>query len=77
MYRIAVEGLELEKSYLRMVKVGRYFYLLAQLVVPPTFRLNRVKELDDIRARIAEGVKDVHPRMVLDTLFTEEDPTTK
>ena len=73
----AVEDLELEKSYLRMVKVGRYFYLLAQLVVPPTFRLNRVKELDDIRARIAEGVKDVHPRMVLDTLFTEKDPTTK
>lgn len=74
---IAVSGLELENSYVRMVKIGRYLYVLCQLVMPTNFRLQRVKELDEIRARIAKGLEDVHPKLVLDMVFTEDETWVK
>lgn len=67
-----VEGLSLEKTYVRMMKIGRYFYVMNHLIVASSFRLSRVKELDDIRKRISDGLKDMHPRVVLDTIFTED-----
>jgi predicted Co/Zn/Cd cation transporter (cation efflux family) len=73
----SVEGLALEKSYVRMVRIGRYFYVMTQLIVPSSFRLNRVKELDDIRRRIADGLKDIHPKLVIDSIFTEDEEWTK
>lgn len=73
----SVGGIEVENRYVRMVKIGRYLYVLCQLVMPPSFRLQRVKELDEIRARIAEGLGEVHPKLVLDVVFTEDEAWVK
>ncbi len=73
----ATQGLAVEKTYVRMSKVGRYFYVLNQIVVPQSFRLDRVKQLDDIRRKIADELADIHPKIVMDTLFTEDDSLTK
>ncbi len=73
----AMQGLAVEKTYVRMSKVGRYFYVLIQIVVPQSFRLDRVKTLDDIRRKIANELADIHPKLVMDTVFTEDESLTK
>ena len=73
----AIQGVPVEKTYVRMSKVGRYFYILNQIVVPRSFKLDRVKNLDDIRRKIATELEDIHPKLVIDTLFTEDDSLTK
>ena len=73
----AITGLAVEKSHVRMVKIGRFFYCLCQLIMPSSFRLQRVKELDEIRGRIASSLEGVHPNLVLDVLFTENEEWTK
>ena len=73
----AIAGVPVEKSYVRMVKIGRFFYCLCQLIMPASYRIQRVKDLDEIRGRIAAGLEGVHPRLVLDVLFTENEELTK
>lgn len=73
----SVSGIEVENRYVRMVKIGRHLYVLCQLIMPPSFRLQRVKDLDEIRARIAEGLGEVHPKLVLDVVFTEDEAWVK
>lgn len=73
----AVAGVPIEKSYVRMVKIGRFFYCLCQLIMPSSYRIQRVKDLDEIRGRIAAGLEGVHPKLVLDVLFTENEEWTK
>lgn len=72
-FESSVKGLSLQNAHVRMAKIGRYFYVMIQLVVPSSFRLSRVKELDDIRRRVAGTLKDVHPRLVIDMIFTEDE----
>jgi cation diffusion facilitator family transporter len=69
----SLAGVDVRTRHVRMVKIGRFFYVLTQLVVGPGFRVNQVKELDDIRRRLATDLEGVHPRLVLDTVFTEDE----
>jgi predicted Co/Zn/Cd cation transporter (cation efflux family) len=55
-----------------MMKIGRFLYVLNQIVVSPEFRPGRVGELDRVRERIAEALDGVEPAPVVDTLFTED-----
>jgi len=73
----ATEALPLANSYVRMVRVGRYFYVLIQLILKPDYRLTRVGELDTIRERIAAAMKGVHPSFIMDTVFTEDEKWVK
>jgi cation diffusion facilitator family transporter len=73
----AVEGLPLAGSHVRMVRVGRFFYLLNQLVLKPEYRLSRVGELDEIRERIARAMEGAHPGFIMDTIFTEDERWVK
>ena len=45
--------------------------------MPASYRIQRVKDLDEIRGRIAAGLEGVHPKLVLDVLFTENEEWTK
>ena len=76
-FDIAIAEFPVEKSYVRMVKIGRFFYCLCQLIMPASYRIQRVKDLDEIRGRIAAGLEGVHPKLVLDVLFTENEEWTK
>jgi predicted Co/Zn/Cd cation transporter (cation efflux family) len=73
----AIEDLPLASSHVRMMKVGRFLYVLNQLVVSPEFKLGRVSDLDAVRARIADAMQGFEPTPVVDTVFTEDEKWTE
>ncbi|MGD8699379.1 MAG: hypothetical protein PVJ43_08820 [Gemmatimonadales bacterium] len=73
----SIRWVGVEKSWVRMVKIGRFLYVVRQVEVPSSFHLQRVSELDETRTRIAKALADIHPRQVLDRVFTEDEPWTK
>ncbi|MCL7970794.1 MAG: cation diffusion facilitator family transporter [marine benthic group bacterium] len=73
----AIGDLPLAASHVRMMKVGRFLYVLNQLVVSPEFRPGRVKELDKVRQRIATAMEGFEPTPIVDTVFTEDEKWTE
>jgi predicted Co/Zn/Cd cation transporter (cation efflux family) len=69
----ATEGLALRDRDVRMVKVGRYFYVLVKLITRDDFGRSEIGRLDDIRGDIADALAGCHPRLVLDVVFTAND----
>ncbi len=69
----AVEGHGFRDTRLRMIAAGRYFYLLNHIRVDSGFHVRRVGELDAIRAEIDAALEGLHPRLVIDTVFTEDE----
>ena len=69
----ATDGLALRKCDVRMVKVGRYFYVLAKLIAGDDFRYYGIGQVDGIRGKIAAALAGCHPRLVLDVVFTADD----
>jgi len=62
-----------DRFNLRMLKAGRAHYLLVHVVVKPDFRLERVTELDDMRRRISDGMKERHPPWEVDVVFVADE----
>jgi cation diffusion facilitator family transporter len=69
----ALEGVPVASNQVRMMKIGRFLYVLNQVVVSPEFRPGRVEELDRVRERIAAAMEGFEPTPVVDTLFTEDE----
>lgn len=68
----ALEDFPVAMREIRMMKMGRFLYVLNQIVVGPEFRPARVEELDRVRERIAKAMEGFEPTSVVDTLFTED-----
>jgi len=60
-----------------MMKIGRFFYVLNQVVVSPEFRPSRVGDLDAVRERIARAMDGFEPTPIVDTVFTEDEKWTE
>jgi cation diffusion facilitator family transporter len=60
----------LKKRAIRMVRIGREFWVLNHVLVPKDRRIGDVADLDEVRERIMEAVASVQPGMIVDTLFT-------
>ncbi len=73
----AIEGVPVENLHVNMMKIGRFFYVLNQVVVSPEFRPGRVAELDNVRARIARAMEGFEPTPIVDTVFTEDEKWTE
>lgn len=58
---------------IRMVKVGRFFYVMVHLVVAEDFRFQQASDLDEIRYQIANALRDCHPRLIIDVVFTTDE----
>ena len=69
----AVASYQFPRTSLRMVRVGRYFYVLNHILVTGEFRVGRVRELDDVRRRVRDAIQAVERSLVIDTVFTEDD----
>ncbi len=69
----ALAGVPVRTIHARMVVVGRFFFILIHVVVDEGFGVRPVSELDEIRRRIEQSLEGVHPRLVLDVVFTAED----
>jgi len=66
----AMKDYSFDKSFLRMVRVGRYFYLMIHILSPPGLG---VQELDQVRAHIAKSMKGIRPNLIIDTIFTADE----
>ncbi len=67
-----LDAAEMPKRVMRMVRIGREFWLLNHVLVPADRRVCDVADLDEIRAAIADAVADTEPGMVVDTVFTSK-----
>jgi cation diffusion facilitator family transporter len=54
----------------RMVRIGREFWLLIHVLVPPDRSIGRISDLDTIRKRLHAEVAEVETGMVTDVVFT-------
>lgn len=73
----ALEGVPVKAFHVSMMKIGRFFYILNQIVVRPEFRPGRVSDLDAVRARIADAMQGFEPTPIVDTVFTEDEKWTE
>lgn len=62
----------LESSRVRMLKIGRFFYVMIHLVVGDDFGQHSAAELDGIRCQLVRSLKDLHPRISVDVMFTAD-----
>lgn len=69
----ALAGVPVRTTHVRMVVVGRFFFILVHVVVDESFGARPVAELDAIRRRMTQSLQGVHARLVLDTIFTADD----
>ncbi len=65
-----LDAADMPRRVIRMVRIGREFWLLNHIFVPNDRRVCDVADLDQIRAEIADAVADAQPGMVVDTVFT-------
>lgn len=59
-----------EQSRIRMMLIGRLFYVLIQIQVPATSVTTQVCDLDKIRARFSEAIRGLHLEVDIDIVFT-------
>jgi len=69
----AVEGYDIIATRIRLIKMGRHIGLNAYIIVPASFQVTRVHELDAIREKIKAKLLDYHPQIILDIIFTENE----
>ena len=65
-----LDAAEMPKRVIRMVRIGREFWLLNHILVPADRRVCDVADLDEIRAAILEAVADTQPGLAVETVFT-------
>jgi cation diffusion facilitator family transporter len=62
--------LPVSERYVRMVRPGRTLYVLVHVVLEEGFRVERLADLDELRAEIDAAVRRLHPRALVDVMFT-------
>ncbi|MDZ7749735.1 MAG: cation transporter [Halofilum sp. (in: g-proteobacteria)] len=67
-----LDRLPVTERYVRMVRPGRTLYVLVHVVLGEGFRVQRLAELDALRAEIDAAVRQLHPRALVDVMFTAD-----
>lgn len=68
-----VEPLNLQTVDIRMLKTGRYFYVMIYLVLKTEASGMTVFELDQIREKIISALPPCGERLIIDVVFTTQD----
>lgn len=68
-----VEPLNLQTVDIRMLKTGRYFYVMIYLVLKTETSGMTVLELDQIREKIISALPPCGGRLIIDVVFTTQD----
>jgi len=71
-----LKELPVKESYVRMVKIGRIFYVLLQVVINPDAEL-KVSEEDSCREKIMVKLKSFDDNSILDVVFTKDEKWVK
>ena len=66
----ALDGMEIEATSIRMAHIGRFFYVAVYVVVAPTTALGTAADLDAVRTRVNDRLREHRPALVLDVVFT-------
>ena len=69
----ALDPEDRDRIFVRMLPVGRFLYLQVHVLVPRDNEARRIDEFDAVRNRMYEAVKHVHPRLMLDVIFTGDE----
>jgi cation diffusion facilitator family transporter len=62
----------MERHSVRMVKVGRHIFVTINVLLPGEGTASSVGDIDSLRKRIDGALKELHPEIIADTLFTGE-----
>lgn len=68
----AFEPEEDDQVFVRMLPVGRFLYLQTYIQVSRGTEVMLIDECDAVRDRIYEAVKEAHPGIILDVIFTAD-----
>lgn len=60
-------------TYLRMIRVGRHFYVMAHIVVARDFKVTSVQDLDTIRERVTAAIQAGDEQLIVDVFFTADE----
>ena len=66
----ALADLPVQQRFVRMVRPGRILYVTVHVVLAEDFADQRLVALDRLRGEVDAAVRSVHPRSIVDTLFT-------
>ena len=69
----AIKDLPVRQEITRMVRVGRYFYIVVYLLVDDPTKSLGPKDVDTIRERVFKAVAGVHPSCVVDLMVTTDE----
>jgi cation diffusion facilitator family transporter len=65
-----LSGFPMERYSVRMVKVGRHIFVSVFILLSAERPISTVEDLDRIRQGIDGELKELHPEIIADTLFT-------
>lgn len=68
-----LQRLPVRSRYVRMVRPGRTLYVVVHTVLAEDFPVERLATLDQLREELATAIRAVHPRVVVDAMFTAEE----
>lgn len=68
-----IQEIPYREQNVRMMKTGRYFYVLIHVILNPDYAVGRIDSLDRIRTDITRALKKIPQHIVVDTVFTSED----
>jgi len=68
----ALTELPVRQCQVRMVRPGRQLYVMIHVVLPESYALTSLAQLDALRDRLQRAVSAVYPNQITDTLFTAD-----
>jgi len=71
--RQALDGVPVRDVRVRMQTIGRYFYVMVQVLLDPDEHVGRLAQLDEQREQIARALGEVPQRLILDVMFTADE----
>lgn len=60
----------LDEVYVRTSQIGRWLFVLVQIVLPQGHPLGEIAAMDQLRADLAASLEGVAPKLVIDAIFT-------
>ncbi len=68
----SVASLPVQEIFIRVLQPGRTRLVLAHVVLPESYRIESLKDLDLIRASCQQNLQAAHLATILDMIFTAD-----
>jgi len=68
--RDSLSELPARAVHVRMLQPGQRLYVVAHVLLPEDYSIERLRDVDEIRARVRDRVRALHKNALVDVLFT-------